>query len=101
MATGTRTAPAPHGPPPARPGYRFGLIDYALRPLATDNAAGAATLAQLKRDLAVVVSAEALFILTDLCGLSPEDAIASAAHAARALTQAATGKIVSARRGSK
>jgi AcrR family transcriptional regulator len=71
-----------------RPGHRFGLIDEALRPLA----AGAAGLAQLKRDLAVVVSAEALFTLTDLCGLSPEEAIASAVHTARTLTQAATGK---------
>ena len=70
-----------------RPGLRFGLIDHALRPLAAD-----AVLAQLKRDLAVVISAEALFILTDLCGLSPEDAIASAVHAARTLTQAAIGK---------
>ena len=48
-----------------------------------------------------MVSAEALFTLTDLCRLSPEDAIASAGHIARALTEAATGKIVSARRGSK
>jgi hypothetical protein len=71
-----------------RPGHRFGLIDEALRPLA----AGTAGLAQLKQDLAVVISAEALFTLTDLCGLSPEDAIASAVHAARTLTQAATGK---------
>ena len=71
-----------------RPGHRFGLIDEALRPLA----AGTAGLAQLKRDLAVVVSAEALFTLTDLCGLSPEDAIASAVHTARTLTQAVTGK---------
>ena len=47
-----------------------------------------------------MVSAEALFTLTDLCGLSPEDAIASARHTARALTEAANGKIVSARRGS-
>jgi len=47
-----------------------------------------------------VVSAEALFTLTDLCGLSPEDAIASAVHTARTLTQDTTGKIVSARRGS-
>jgi hypothetical protein len=71
-----------------RPGHRFGLIDHALRPVA----AGTAGLAQLKRDLAVVISAEALFTLTDLCGLSPEDAIASAVHTARTLTQAATGK---------
>jgi AcrR family transcriptional regulator len=70
-----------------RPGHRFGLIDEALRP-----EADTAGLAQLKRDLAVVISAEALFTLTDLCGLSPEDAIASAVHTARTLTQAATGK---------
>ena len=70
-----------------RPGHRFGLIDEALR-----QEADTAGLAQLKRDLAVVVSAEALFTLTDVCGLSPEDAIASAVRTARALTQAATGK---------
>ena len=70
-----------------RPGHRFGLIDEALR-----QEADTAGLAQLKRDLAVVVSAEALFTLTDLCGLSPEDAIASAVHTARTLTQAAIGK---------
>jgi len=75
-----------------RPGYRFGLIDYALRPLDGAGPADAAAVAQLKRDLAVVVSAEALFTLTDLCGLSPEDAIASAVHTARTLTRAATGK---------
>ena len=89
MIAATITRPAMAS---ARPGHRFGLIDYALRPLAADAAAGAAALAQLKRDLAVVVSAEALFTLTDLCGLSPEDAIASAVHTARTLTQAATGK---------
>jgi len=71
-----------------RPGHRFGLIDEALRPLAADTA----VLDQLKRDLAVVISAEALFTLTDLCGLSPEDAIASAVHTARTLTRAAIGK---------
>ncbi len=71
-----------------RPGHRFGLIDEALRPVAADTAG----LAQLKQDLAVVISAEALFTLTDLCGLSPEDAIASAVHTARTLTRAATGK---------
>ena len=70
-----------------RPGHRFGLIDEALR-----QEADTAGLAQLKRDLAVVISAEALFTLTDLCGLSPEDAIASAVHTARTLTQAAIGK---------
>jgi AcrR family transcriptional regulator len=74
----------------ARPGMRFGLIDYALAPL--DETLGAAdpeALAQLKNDLAVVVSAEALFCLTDLCRLTPEDAIASAVHTATTLTRAA------------
>ncbi|MGP4010648.1 TetR/AcrR family transcriptional regulator [Streptomyces sp. 4N124] len=69
-----------------RPGIRFGLIDHALAPLeATDPEA----VVQLKRDLAVVVSAEALFCLTDLCGLDPEEAVASAVRTARTLTQAA------------
>jgi AcrR family transcriptional regulator len=85
MIAATITRP---GEAAARPGHRFGLIDHALRPLAADTA----VLAQLKRDLAVVISAEALFTLTDLCGLSPEDAIASAVHTARTLTQAATGE---------
>jgi AcrR family transcriptional regulator len=76
---------------PARPGVRFGLIDYALAPLDGPLApVSHEELAQLKRDLAIVVSAEALFILTDLCGLPPEDAIASAVRTARTLTTAAT-----------
>jgi AcrR family transcriptional regulator len=75
------------GEPQARPGLRFGLIDSALAPL--DGTFDPVTLAQLKRDLAVVVSAEALFSLTDLHGLSPEEAIASIVHTATALTRAA------------
>jgi AcrR family transcriptional regulator len=75
----------------ARPGLRFGLIDDALSPLEETVAAAArpAALTQLKRDLAVVVSAEALFSLTDLYGLDPEDAIASIVHTATTLTRAA------------
>ncbi len=74
----------------ARPGLRFGLIDNALAPLEdTLGTARPAVLAQLKRDLAVVVSAEALFSLTDLHGLEPEDAIASIVHTATTLTRAA------------
>jgi len=46
-------------------------------------------MARLKQDLAIVVSAEALFVLTDLCGLSPDDAIASAVRTATTLTKAA------------
>ncbi len=73
-----------------RPGYRFGLIDQALAPL--ENTLGEQVpeaFRQLKQDLAIVVSAEALFILTDLCGLSPDEAIASAVRSARTITTAA------------
>jgi AcrR family transcriptional regulator len=71
----------------ARPGLRFGLIDHALAPVA--DTLEPAALQQLKNGLAIVVSAEALFCLTDLCGLAPEDAIASAVHTAMALTRSA------------
>jgi AcrR family transcriptional regulator len=74
----------------SRPGIRFGLIDYALGPFESTLAArDPGALAQLKRDLAVVVSAEALFVLTDLCGLGPDDAIASVTRTAATLTEAA------------
>ena len=43
----------------------------------------------LKRELAVAVSAEAFFVLTDLCGLAPDDAIRTAARSAATLTSAA------------
>ncbi|MEU1291739.1 MULTISPECIES: TetR/AcrR family transcriptional regulator [unclassified Streptomyces] len=72
----------------ARPGLRFGLIDHALAPAAQDDPArDPGALEQLRRDLAVVVSAEALFSLTDLHGLDPEDAIASIVHTATTLTR--------------
>jgi AcrR family transcriptional regulator len=74
----------------ARPGVRFGLIDHALLPLAdTLGTTDPEAFAQLKRDLAVAVSAEALFTLTDLCGLGPDDAVASAVRTATTLTEAA------------
>jgi len=73
----------------ARPGLRFGLIDHALAPPAEHPAfADPAALTQLKHDLAVTVSAEALFSLTDLHGLDPEAAIASIVHTATTLTRA-------------
>jgi AcrR family transcriptional regulator len=75
-----------------RPGHRFALIDHALAPLA---GADPEVLAQLKRGLAVVMSAEALFVLTDLCGLSPADAVASAVRTARSLTATAIGTAAS------
>ena len=76
-----------------RPGYRFGIIDHALAPL--ESSLGRQTpeaFRQLKQDLAIVVSAEALFTLTDLCGLSPDEAIASAVRSARTITAAAVGQ---------
>jgi AcrR family transcriptional regulator len=76
----------------ARPGIRFGLIEYALAPFVDVlEAANPECLAQLRLELAVVMSAEALFILTDLCGLVVEEAIESAARTARTLTSAAFG----------
>jgi AcrR family transcriptional regulator len=91
----------------ARPGIRFDLLDYALAPFAgpadptdpTDPASPGspagpgflppAAMARLKQELAIVVSAEALFVLTDLCGLRVDDAVATAVHAAETLTRAA------------
>jgi AcrR family transcriptional regulator len=87
MIASTITRPAEAA---ARPGLRFGLIDHALSPLdGTLAVADPAALTQLKRDLAIVVSAEALFGLTDLHGLDPEEAIASVVHTAATLTRAA------------
>jgi AcrR family transcriptional regulator len=81
------TRPAAAG---VRPGRRIGLIDEALRPLnATMAVRRPAQFEQLKRGLAVVVSAEALFTLTDLVGLAPEEAVARAVRTARSLTAAA------------
>ncbi|MEU5924593.1 TetR/AcrR family transcriptional regulator [Streptomyces antimycoticus] len=78
----------------ARPGIRFGLIDQALRPLdGTLGVTDPEAFAQLKRDLAVVVSAEALFTLMDLCGLDPQTAVASTVRTATTLTQAAVRTI--------
>lgn len=78
----TITAPATAR---SRPGLRFGLIDAALDPVTPPGA----TLDRLKDDLAAVVSAEALFTLTDLRGLDPEDAIDGLVRIARTVTAAA------------
>jgi hypothetical protein len=80
-----------------RPGIRFGLIDEALAPLHdTLMATGPAGLAQLRRDLVAVVSAEALFVLTDLAGLAPDEAIASLVRSATTLTEAAVTAVTEA-----
>ena|SRR5579862_9064505 len=73
-----------------RPGLRFAWIEYALAPAETPLELGDATvLARLKRDLAVVVSPEALFTLTDLCGLPPDDAIMQCVRLATTITASA------------
>ena len=89
MISLTITAPAGSQ---ARPGIRFGLIDYALAPFADPACPGKlapGAMTRLKQDLAIVVSAEAFFTLTDLCGLAPDDAIASAVRTAQTLTREA------------
>jgi AcrR family transcriptional regulator len=92
MMSHTITAPAEAR---IRPGIRFGLIDYALAPFErqTGPAGGPAldpeAMTSLKQELAVVVSAEAFFVLTDLCGLAPDDAVRTAARTAATLTSAA------------
>ena len=70
-----------------RPGLRFGLIDEALAPVADTP-----ELAELKRALTVVVSADALFTLTDLSGLPPDEAVASLVRTATVLTNAFLGR---------
>ena len=67
----------------SRPGLRFGLIDEALV-----TVEGWPDLEQLKRSLAVIIGAEALFSLTDLCGLDPDEAIKTLVHAAATITRA-------------
>ena len=82
MIAATITKP---GGTATRPALRFGLIDHALAPF---GGIDEDTLARLKLGLAVIVSAEALFSLTDLHGLDPEQAIASLVQTARTFTSA-------------
>jgi AcrR family transcriptional regulator len=84
-ATITRPELAAH-----RPGIRFGLISQALDPVAGTLRMPPQRLAQLKHDLAAIISAEALFSLTDLCRLAPDDAVASLVRTATTITAAAT-----------
>jgi AcrR family transcriptional regulator len=77
-----------------RPGHRFGIIEHALAPLETSlGHQNPRAFRLLKQDLAIVVSAEALFTLTDLYRLSPDEAIASAVRAARTITAAAVSEL--------
>ena len=89
MISHTIAAPAPSQ---GRPGIRFDLIDYALAPFEDAGRPPSlppGAMARLKEGLAIVLSAEALFVLTDLCGLAPDDAIASVVRTATTLTKAA------------
>jgi AcrR family transcriptional regulator len=83
-ATITRPELAAH-----RPGIRFGLINQALDPIADTRPLSPERLAQLKHDLAAIISAEALFSLTDLCRLTPDDSVASLVRTATTITAAA------------
>ena len=84
------TITRPEAASTARLGLRFGLIDVALAPFADELAAKNPRLpAQLRQDLAIVVSADALFTLTDQCGLKVNEAIDSVVRAAETLTRAA------------
>jgi len=81
-----------------RPGFRFGLIDAALDPVVTaDSERAGRRLAQLKDDLAAILSAEALFTLTDLRGLGVDDAVASLRRTAETITSVAMRDIGSRR----
>jgi AcrR family transcriptional regulator len=72
-----------------RPGLRFAWIEYALVPVETSLPPGESNgFARLKRDLAVVVSPEALFTLTDLCRLTPDDAVRQCVRLATTITAA-------------
>ncbi|PRY44476.1 TetR/AcrR family transcriptional regulator [Umezawaea tangerina] len=74
--------------PVVRPGNRFALIERALAPWSAT--ANPDAVRRLTRDLAVVISAEAVFTLVDLCDLSADAAVESLVRTARTLTAAAT-----------
>lgn len=75
---------------PQRPGFRFGLIDRAIDPVvAAESAPARAAVTRLKQDLSAVISAEALFSLTDLCRLDIDTAVASLVHTAQTITRVA------------
>ena len=69
-----------------RPAHRDDLIRLALEPLSELTSARRE---QLRRELSVVVSAEALFTLLDLRKLGPDEAIATLVETAQVLVRAA------------
>jgi AcrR family transcriptional regulator len=84
------TITRPELAPTTRPPFRLELIEHALLPLSgTLAVSNPERFAQLKRDLAVIVSAESLFALMDLWQLGPVEAIASVVRTAETVTAAA------------
>jgi AcrR family transcriptional regulator len=78
----------------ARPGIRFGLIRQALAPFDDRLRAVRPDLPQeVEQRLAIVVSAEALFTLTDLCRLPVDEAVARAVETARSVTRGAFAEL--------
>lgn len=73
-----------------RPGFRFGFVDEALDPISGTLKLTATRINTLKRDLAGVISADALFALIDVCRASPEEAVDSLVRTAGTVTAAAT-----------
>lgn len=81
-----------------RPGLRFGFIDEAIDPaLRADGEDARMVVTRLKQDLAAVISAEALFSLTDLCGLDVDAAVASLVRTARTITRVAVEDVATER----
>ncbi|WP_427920626.1 TetR/AcrR family transcriptional regulator [Streptomyces sp. cg40] len=77
-----------------RPAHRFGLIEHALAPWAAScGPEHRETVDQLVRGLALVISAESLFALLDLCDLSPDEAVAALVTTARQMTAAAVAAV--------
>ncbi|TQS40377.1 TetR/AcrR family transcriptional regulator [Cryptosporangium phraense] len=72
---------------PDRPVQRFALIEHALAPWVEKHPDF--DVDELVRDLSVVISAESVFTLLDLCRLPPEEAIASLVSTARKIVSAA------------
>ena len=70
----------------ARPAHRIELIEIALQPLA---GLSPQRLGQLRYELSIAVSAEALFTLLDLHGLDPDAAVAVLVATAQTLVRAA------------
>ena len=84
-----------------RPGFRFGFIDEALDPISGSLQLTTRRINTLKRDLAGIISADALFALIDVCQLSAEEAVESLVRSAGTITAAATTPVTVRKRRAK